>query len=351
MINIKNIEDSDEFEKTQYRWKTKPDLLYYQNEYLHSNCDTITHETFDQDLTNIFGVVELDNREGEKQEFIIHPNCSEISQATPLDYVSTSISSTNFIDLVNRPMLKKTTADILQNKFNIQITPGWYIEEGDTFFISPRNRKTDPQDFLIYLSARLRDRPDDPDAKFSKSNVFIATHSNFMRNLYIHINKSINPQYMESTNKGIFDNLDIFHLIFNKDKDETQFTHAFVRRYANDYSIVNEDGFIFDKSKHCSVILMRHCFACHNVTDYRIVKAQQYFKNKVGHLSLSTCFDYTLVEMYNKRDRLIEIFNRYGGGVDNYIFGSSIILRAILTSILQKYVLDNETDNKTKPEL
>jgi hypothetical protein len=323
-----NIIDHGEFTKKQYRWKTDTNLLLYINESLDRNCDKISDENFKQILEDIFPNVKLKHEVTIKevyliQVFTIHPYCAEVSQGT--------------IDRVNSPTLQKTTRDDLQNKFQITITPEPpLIKFNGNLYISPRDESTDPANFIRYLQRTIENN------RLEKKNYFIATHSNFMGNLYEYFMKRLKPDYNKKDNisKGIFDNLDIFHLIY--DQQSKNFTHAIVRRYNNDYSII-EDSIDFDSKRHISVILMRHCFACHNASNYKSEKVLQFMNREAGHLSLSTCFDYTLVEMYKKRDDLIKnVFNKYGT-VKTYNFGSSIILRAILTSILQKYVLDNVT--------
>ena len=90
---------------------------------------------------------------------------------------------------------------------------------------------------------------------------------------------------------------------------------------------------------------MRHCLGCHNVTPGITTKIGQAFKQartgeNYGYLDWSLCFEDTVDEMIAVRKDLYTLLENYGG-FKSYTFGSSVIFRAILTSILMYNVISN----------
>jgi hypothetical protein len=150
----------------------------------------------------------------------------------------------------------------------------------------------------------------------------------------------------EEREYGVFDNLDILQLCF----DYTGKIHFLVvRRYSKNYKIDNE--LYLDKSKYRdlkSVFIMRHCLGCHNVTPGITTKIGQAIgqaksgKN-LGYLDWSLCFEDTVDQMMKVGKDLHNLLEN-NGGFKNYTFGSSVIFRAILTSILMFNVINNIVD-------
>ena len=147
---------------------------------------------------------------------------------------------------------------------------------------------------------------------------------------------------------GVFDNLDIIQLIFGINGE---LLYMLVRRYSKNYKLDNDldlDNSTYGSLK--SVFIMRHCLGCHNVTPGIITKIGQAIgqaktgKN-FGYLDWSLCFEDTVDEMMVVRKDLYNLLEKYGG-FKSYSFGSSVIFRAILTSILLYNVISNiETDS------
>ena len=232
---------------------------------------------------------------------------------------------------------------------------------------SPKN---DPKMFLKALRA------------FNK-NCFIVSHSGFMTKFYDYIirkklvnesdmygdiyNKYVPEPTMEETimekgifgggilkkvglqkerDYGVFDNLDIIQLIFNMNGE---ILYMLVRRYSKNYKLDNEldlDKSAFGSLK--SVFIMRHCLGCHNVTPGITTKTGQAIEQaksgkNFGYLDWSLCFEDTVDEMMVVGKDLHNLLEKYGG-FKSYTFGSSVIFRAILTSILMYNVINNIVD-------
>lgn len=147
-------------------------------------------------------------------------------------------------------------------------------------------------------------------------------------------------------NYGVFDNLDIIQIIFNMNGE---ILYMLIRRYSKNYKLDNE--LELDKSSYGSlksVFIMRHCLGCHNVTPGIATKIGQAIgqaksgKN-FGYLDWSLCFEDTVDEMMVVGKDLHNLLEKYGG-FKSYTFGSSVIFRAILTSILMYNVINNIVD-------
>ena len=96
---------------------------------------------------------------------------------------------------------------------------------------------------------------------------------------------------------------------------------------------------------------MRHCLGCHNITPGLTVKTAQSLKQiregtNLGYLDWSMCFENTVDEMKSTSNNLYNILDKYGG-MESYIFGSSVIFRAILTSILIFNLLKSEENSSS----
>ena len=217
-------------------------------------------------------------------------------------------------------------------------------------------------------------------------NCFIVSHSGFMTKLYDYIvktglinqsdmygdiyNKYDSEPSMEETiiqkgiygggilkkiglqrerDYGVFDNLDIIQLIF----DNTGKIHyLLIRRYSNNYQLDNDIKIDYEVSLLKSVFIMRHCLGCHNVTPGITTKIGQAFKQartgeNYGYLDWSLCFEDTVDEMIAVRKDLYGLLENYGG-FKSYTFGSSVIFRAILTSILMYNVISNIASDSDK---
>ena len=91
---------------------------------------------------------------------------------------------------------------------------------------------------------------------------------------------------------------------------------------------------------------MRHCVGCHNYLTNVFKKGINY--SEKGFNKYSLCFPETVNEMATSAPSLNTIFYKECGGLDNIQFGSSVIFRAILTSLLLYNTLKTEWENRIK---
>lgn len=169
-----------------------------------------------------------------------------------------------------------------------------------------------------------------------KKHALLVVHSKFM--------KELTELY---GNKTKFANLDIIHIIISKDNmhEPLLYIRKFINYYGNPLPI-NTD-IPYKKSLltgNTNVFLMRHCVACHNIIEkvgnsILLSKVIKKIKGELGFSLYSICSPYTINELIDKKHALLELFNTTCGSIDNIQFGSSVILRAILTSILVSTIL------------
>ena len=354
---LRKIEEGN-FSKNNFRVKRQVD--YYKTMQINS-CDNISNSN---DLINKLetNFVKRNNLSIYSNTFTLFPYCNE------------NLKGPEIIDRVN---MAYTSMDALQsfNKvFQAQFTaiqPAIITENGA---LSSENN---PKSFVDLL-------------KTIPNNIFIVSHSGIMIKIYDYILKnesktliekqddkssftaeSINTGELEklfmdqgvsgggilsniglkskkqNRDYGVFDNLDILQLIF--DKQSNVLRYMIVRRYSKKYKINNE--VLFNNKHSKSVFIMRHCLGCHNITPGLTVKTGQSLKQiregtNLGYLDWSMCFENTVDEMKSTSNSLYNILDKYGG-MESYIFGSSVIFRAILTSILIFNLLKSEEEAST----
>ena len=313
------------YKKTQMRWdisfKLKDDKEVKAVN-LVENCDNIDHTNLHDHLNNIFPGIQVPPSQPINTLF---PYCSEVPKL-PIDYV-------------NEPTIAMSTIDILKKKFNVTINYDKYNQNGLTIKTNKIIRRNTqyiesaPNSPMKFLELLKTDNT-------GERNKFIVSHDNFMYKLYNFIVAkyfTVNRQLLYP--ETFFDNLDILHIILDQDGNIKK---MMVRRFAHSYGlIIDNTSNPYNSGTDASVIIMRHCYSCHNAKKdvlEKITKGATGMYN-LGYFKLTHCFAYTLNEMREKREHLIKLLNNYGDGIQNYSFGSSVIFRAILTSILQLYVL------------
>ena len=354
-----NVIEEQKFTKKDNRWKKNKDKY---NSLKKTSCDDIFN--YNDLITRLeSNFIKKNNLKIFSNTYTIFPYCNE------------QLKGPASLDKVNAPFTNSQALYALHKVFESNfssISP--VMIEGKYSSLETLSRskgasspENDPKMFIKTLTA------------FNK-NCFIVSHSGFMTKLYDYILRSwlikerdmygdiynkydIQPT-MEETfmekgiygggimkriglekerNYGVFDNLDIIQLIFGINGE---LLYMLVRRYSKNYKLDNDLD--LDKSAYKSlksVFIMRHCLGCHNITPGLTTKIGQAFKQSrtgenFGYLDWSLCFEDTVDEMISVRKDLHTLLEIYGG-FKSYTFGSSVIFRAILTSILMYNVISN----------
>ena len=120
-----------------------------------------------------------------------------------------------------------------------------------------------------------------------------------------------------------------------------------------------EDRFIKKERKEPNIInifIMRHCTGCHNLQSGTIRKIFSKLSQQEGYINYAMCLKPTLEEIYSRRNHLLALIEKYcynGAKLpkqkygknfyrfEKIVFGSSIIFRAILTSLILFNCLSN----------
>jgi len=254
----------------------------------------------------------------------VHPYCSE------------ELKGPKFIDKVNRPYIYKNILRLLKSQLKYQpIMDSSVIENKNRYMYKYSKIQNNINDFLTY--AKTLD---------INKNHFIISHSNFLINLA----KTLIPD-----SRVLFDNLDIFHIQIDPNSNNyfkleslinNNQTADLTSNTLNNQAIgiyewrdkYNTRKNTFNKPKKgmINIFIMRHCAACHNHP--KATKFKKLTKNNYG--SNSICFPEIINQFLDKNNNpnsylkgLSKIIKKYGG-FDKFQFGSSIIFRAILTSII-----------------
>jgi hypothetical protein len=361
---LKIIEE-DNYTKKNTRWKqnkSKYDSLK------KNSCDDISN--YNELITRLeSNFVKKNNLKVFSNNYTIFPYCNE------------DLKGPISIDKVNAPFTSSEALYALHKVFESNFLPiepvnidGNYTSVDKLSNIKGVSSSTnDPSMFIKTVNT-------------FNNNAFIVSHSGFMSKLYDYItSKNLIPKMNDYTNDyegsvediimergiygggimkkiglqkereyGVFDNLDILQLIFD---DNGDILYMLVRRYSKGYKLDNEfylDQSIFKNKNIKSIFIMRHCLGCHNVTPGLTTKIGQVIgqaktgKN-LGYLDWSMCFEDTVDEMMIVGKDLHNLLEKYGG-FKSYIFGSSVIFRALLTSILIYNVINNFVDNSIEED-
>tara|TARA_Y100000389_G_scaffold44237_1_gene38948 strand:+ start:12368 stop:13654 length:1287 start_codon:yes stop_codon:yes gene_type:complete len=360
-----NVIEEEKFTKKNTRWKqnkSKYDSLK------KSSCDNVSN--YSELITRLeSNFVKKNNLKIFNNTYTIFPYCNEeLKGPASLDKVNAPFTSSEALYALHK---------VFESNFS-SISPanidGNYTSiDKLSNLIGVSSPENDPNMFIKAINA------------FNK-NSFIVSHSGFMTKLYDYITRkklvdesdiygdiytkeyhnepSIEDTLMEKgiyiygggimkkiglqkeRDYGVFDNLDILQLIFDINGE---LLYMLVRRYSKNYKLDNE--LELDKSAYGSlksVFIMRHCLGCHNVTPGITTKIGQAIGQATtgknfGYLDWSLCFEDTVDEMMVVGKDLHNLLEKYGG-FKNYTFGSSVIFRAILTSILMYNVINNIVD-------
>ena len=353
-----NVIEEQKFTKKDTRWKKNKDKY---DSLKKTSCDKITN--YNDLITRLeTNFINKNNLKTFENNYTLFPYCNEeLKGPASLDKVNAPFTSLEglyaFHKVFQANFSALSPAMIDGNYTSVETLSA---SKGAT---SPEN---DPKMFIKALTA------------FNK-NSFIVSHSGFMSKLYDYILKSglinesdmygdiynkydIEPSMEESIiqnalygggilkkvglqkerDYGVFDNLDILQIIFD---NTGKILYVLIRRYSNNYQLDNDIKIDYKLSVLKSIFIMRHCLGCHNVTPGITTKIGQAFKQarsgeNFGYLDWSLCFEDTVDEMIAVGKDLYSLLKNYGG-FKSYTFGSSVIFRAILTSILMHNVISN----------
>ena len=305
---------NDGFKKHDYRWKQ---MKRHIENFRVESCDGISGTESLKEKLNIM------------KESIMKESNDKQMVPVPYDhylfaYCNELVQGPESLDRVNRPTTSIEATDAIQDVFeNNFLLANDNVKKTNTEYNSPL---LDPEKFMEDISIFY---------KKHKKNLVIVSHSQFMSALCRFILKNT------TKDKIVFDNLDILHLIISKRNNRVQ--NMIIRRYANLYDNLREEPLI-DSQEYYHVFIMRHCLGCHNITPGILTKTTQIIKQKqsgdqLGYLDWSICLNYITYEMKNVKNSLKTILEKYGVNRNNresnignsYIFGSSVIFRAMLT--------------------
>lgn len=387
------------------RWKEKPE--HYKN-LKKTSCSGITNgQTLTKKLKTNFTSKFKQEQSVEIPNFTIFPYCNEDIKGVFSSVDSVNRPFTNYTaieslkDAFNIQYIDSSLEGLTNHEIN-QVETSNLDTQDDTSEIDTivrsnfnttglKSEYNDPGKFLMSLKTKHNSTWN---AISKDYNYFIVSHSGFMSKLYDYIVKTQGSNLENIVYKNEFDNLDILHLLIDKriEKNEIIVTNMYVRKYDNSYETDISLNYKYKNKEehetktikrqayadsnplidvvqaedywprqHMSVFIMSDCLGCHNVTPDLINKASQALihivkKNKYGYLDWSMCFEDTLDQLVKVKNHLINLMKRYsisnmGGkepqevyGINGYQFGSSVIFRAILTSLLMYNVLHDNVD-------
>ena len=297
-----------------------------------------------------------------------------------------------FFDKVNKPKINKPARDALSEVFGVKFTKTAGITEDPGFSHDPEAWRSPPPNPELFLETILMMARENKDQFIASHSGFMTKLYNYITQNYTETSEpptlytstpststpststpststpststpststpstSTGGKLAQSggTNRGIFDNLDILQLILDTSKTGREAVKGIiVRRFNKDYSSAESEGVKPPPAVHYgwgeenirSVFIIRHCIGCHNLTPGKSAKIYQaameaVMHKKKGYLKWAMCVSQTYNEFMSQKENLLSILKEYskkGTTKENrfgYTFGSSVILRAILTSIL-----------------
>ena len=230
---------------------------------------------------------------------------------------------------------------ILNNNFIKNYGPFLHSDRGknnnDTYYLSEYS----PQKFYDLLKTNLLDIIGIQNYKYSEyqcKSTFIVSHSHFIEEL----------TRLITGYEIYFDNLDICQITLKESAIRGQYAITNVSRwkYGTNYTKDTIRTFTLPEQQKTSgntqiqqpeykVFLMRHCPACNNSLTNIKDKAAKVVAQEYGYSKYGLCSPYTITELFEKRDQLLAMFAAENVDIKNDLtFGTSIILRAILTTII-----------------
>ena len=245
------------------------------------------------------------------KNFLLHGKKEIQVQVFP--YCCEKVVGHVMLDKVNRPKISKRKVVALEEVFGVKYK---LVDEtfrsDDRYWHDPAG--SNPSEFMRYMWEYFEEGG-------HLNKVLIVSHGKFMRNLFEHMFKT------KLEKKDRFDNLDIFHIILDTASGGRNIVTQ-ILRYPH-YKGKNLTGKVNVSSKH--ILLMRHCIACHNVTDNPLQKLSASYSG-----SASVCLRSIGGEinfMANNLQKFIDSLHDKKGQ-ENIVFGSSIVFRAMLTATL-----------------
>ena len=324
------------------------------------NCNINT----DNDLSLYFRELKEELGSIYNYKYTIYPYCNEKIKVFNVGPLKTPKKLSEIFDKVNAPKIENKVLEYF-SAFTASFDDDLYLGKGlsktGNHLISSDSNANKFLDLLI---------KEDVTPQFNGS--LIISHSSFltelMNELYNYISKEKDAKLIEREKvydvdsnigdkfngfseygfpeyglplqfggrKDVFDNLDILQIIINRKTGDI--TKAIVRRFSNNYEINTEEP-IWDPFTYKVYFIMRHCVGCHNHPNATL-KDKSTIK---GYGEYAMCFKYTVNELQEKSRGLLNLLNTYGG-IDKFHFGSSVIFRAILTSILVYNILKKENE-------
>ena len=302
------------------RKSTKKKIIYYKTKitkkqyrkhykkYNINNCKIISKKPY-KNKNNFIKLIDFYKIDKLKTDFTIYPYCSE------------KINLSIYLDKENLFKIDKTLLKIIETKYNCKFKKdSKLIKEKKNHFVAQKNNSCE---FIKYLLENLNNK-----------NHFIITHSKFLTKLSnnIRTNYCDVKKKLKNKEKDIYDNLDILQLVIDtSEPNNYKLKYGIIRRLDEKYKLYKEYGIGSDKticSKNTkSVFLMRHCLACHNVSNLFLRQI------KLGYGTYSSCLTEINSEIKSVSKELKKIIKDYGG-IKTFEFGSSIIFRAILTILI-----------------
>ena len=297
---------------------------------------SLYNQSFCNDITN---KTKLQTKFNNLEEMI---NISKTTR-TPLinivPYCGEKVKVSKILDKVNESAIELKVVKSIETSFKATIISK-FIDSGIT--------KTDSKYVSLFNVEKFRDLIENKDKLDmilnDKKHACLVVHSNFMKDfteLYGNLTK--------------FDNLDMIHMIIPKNNRQEPL--LYIRKFSDYYKkplpINTEIPYKNSLLEECTnLFLMRHCIACHNIID-KVLKSRvvghivKKLKGELGFSLYSICSPYTITELIDRKHALLELFNTTCGSINNIQFGSSVILRAILTSVLISKILTSKTTNIT----
>ena len=238
----------------------------------------------------------------------------------------------SWVDWVNAPQIDRTVLGILRDIFGARFRGQPPVRKGRQLAASPASNEVQ---FLAFLKR----------GKFmgEKKTAVIVTHSSFLT--------AFSKLLQGGGKKIVFENLDILQVVIKNGRVKK----ASVLRYCYAYRAEGEvEGTMaVDPAAH-TYFLVRHCPACHNLAETTLLEKSGRGGAGRGFGRWSMCLKATINELISVAHPLKEILKNYSRDKKNLsdiLFGSSVVFRAILTSILLREILLSSCGNQKRPSV
>ena len=178
----------------------------------------------------------------------------------------------------------------------------------------------------------------------SKQFIFVGSHSKLMT--------EICKQYLGKTIKVEFDNLDILCIEQLKNDGIWTVIKLYKLRYKKEWLCDGGASISYNTDeKYRYIFLIRHCIGCHNIfSGWQKIKAGT-GPNPLTKYAL--CVPETRGELQARTGRYLNLINGGAINIDNVGFWSSIVFRAILTTVMfgsnLKLAIEKSSEHSTNP--